>query len=583
MSHWLERILSEFQVDLSPLWIAADPDGLLLDERILSALSERGFEVLPFNDSVGFRAEYEERYREAWDRGETGTAPSLILHCQTSDIDSLPWDYLRQARKVALGLANLFPKLNYGVIRQIGNEHLDSLYAASLKHADHVLGERDTKDFILTHIFKISPHLINRAEDFWHQLIRLHYRQTDLPDILANRLAEVLSEKETFKNLHISELFTSRSKTFRLLQEAWEGFVRSRFALEEKPILSYTPKNAIPFEHDDVRVMVDSLFLDGALHPVTVQSSTSHWPDWMKVGIVQDPLAMKALVEQGAKALQLDLPGENSSFRDWGLFATRYAELVSRWHSLEAGQADSISQTIKALQRQSDDHLQAWVRKHYALLPSVSIVRAPVMLHHIPRFLSMRHAENAGQKLALVVMDGLALDQWITIRDGLSAKAPQFSFEEGTCFAWLPSLTSVSRQALFSGLTPRGFAESIQTTNQEKALWLKFWQDHGLRASDIYYRRSIKRVDELVALESDLNNADAKVVGLVVDTVDAIMHGAVLGKRGIANQIQTWCESGFIQQLFSTLLDAGYRGLKSNGTETYAKDRQCFPLAGLAA
>ena len=161
MSHWLERILSEFQVDLSPLWIAADRDGLLLDERILSALSERGFEVLPFNDSVGFRAEYEERYREAWDRGETGTAPSLILHCQTSDIDSLPWDYLRQARKVALGLANLFPKLNYGVIRQIGNEHLDSLYAASLKHADHVLGERDTKDFILTHIFKISPHLIN--------------------------------------------------------------------------------------------------------------------------------------------------------------------------------------------------------------------------------------------------------------------------------------------------------------------------------------------------------------------------------------------------------------------------------------
>jgi protein gp37 len=29
--------------------------------------------------------------------------------------------------------------------------------------------------------------------------------------------------------------------------------------------------------------------------------------------------------------------------------------------------------------------------------------------------------------------------------------------------------------------------------------------------------------------------------------------------------------------------DSGYRGLKSNGTETYAKDRQCFPLAGLAA
>jgi len=398
------------------------------------------------------------------------------------------------------------------------------------------------------------------VEDFWHQLIRLHYRQTDLPEILANRLAEVLCEKETFKHLHVSELFTSRSKTFRLLQEAWEGFVHSRFALKETPIPPYTPKNAVPFEHDDVRVMVDSLFLDGALHPVTVQGSTSHWPDWMKVGIVQDPLAMKALVEQMAKALQLDMPCENSSFRDWTQFATRYAELVSRWHSLEAGQADSISQTIKALQRQSDDHLQAWVRKHYGVLSSVSIVRAPVMLHHVPHFLAKRHhGVNAGQKIALVVMDGLALDQWIAIREWLSAHAPRFSFEEGTCFAWLPSLTSVSRQALFSGLTPRGFAESIHTTNQEKTLWLKFWQDNGLRASDVYYRRSIKRVDELVAMESDLNNAGAKVVGLVVDTVDEIMHGAVLGKRGIANQIQTWCESGFIHRLFSILLDTGYR------------------------
>ena len=583
MSHWLERILSEFQTDLSPLWVAADPDGLLLDERLLSALSERGFEVLPFNDSVVFRAEYEERYREAWDRGQTGipvgaglpankydsdggidrrqadSYRNLILHCQASDIDSLPWDYLRQARMVALGLANLFPKLNYAVIRQIGNEHLDSLYTASLKHADYVLGERDTKDFVLIHIFHISPHLINRVEDFWRELLRLHYRQTDLPDILANRLAEVLIEKEAFKHLHVSELFTSRSKTFRLLQEAWEGFVQARFALEELPIQPYNTKNAVPFEHDDVRVMVDSLFLDGALHPVVVRCAISGLPDWMSVGIVQDPLAMKKRVEEGAKALQLDLPGENSSFRDWGLFATRYAELVSRWHSLEVGQADSISQTIKALQRQSDDHIQSWVRKHYAVLPSVSIARAPVMLHHVPRFLRMRHAEDAGQKLALVVMDGLALDQWITIREWLSSQAPQFSFEEGTCFAWLPSLTSVSRQALFSGLTPRGFAESIQTTNQEKAMWFKYWQDHGLRAADIYYRKSIKRVDDLVALESDLNNADAKVLGLVVDTVDEIMHGAVLGKRGIAGQIQTWCESGFIQQFFSILLDKGYR------------------------
>ena len=40
--------------------------------------------------------------------------------------------------------------------------------------------------------------------------------------------------------------------------------------------------------------------------------------------------------------------------------------------------------------------------------------------------------------------------------------------------------------------------------------------------------------------------------------VDEIVHGAVLGKRGIASQIETWCESGFVDQLFSLLLDKGF-------------------------
>jgi len=43
-----------------------------------------------------------------------------------------------------------------------------------------------------------------------------------------------------------------------------------------------------------------------------------------------------------------------------------------------------------------------------------------------------------------------------------------------------------------------------------------------------------------------------------VDTVDEILHGAVLGKRGIAAQITSWCESGFVERLFSLMLDNGF-------------------------
>jgi hypothetical protein len=131
-------------------------------------------------------------------------------------------------------------------------------------------------------------------------------------------------------------------------------------------------------------------------------------------------------------------------------------------------------------------------------------------------------------------------------------------FDENTCFAWLPTLTSVSRQALFSGLRPREFADSIETTSKEPQHWTRFWQDHGLRANEVLYRKSLKRTDDLPELEAQLSNPTVKIAGLVVDTVDEIIHGAVLGKRGVAAQIGSWCDSGFVDRLFAMLLENGF-------------------------
>ncbi len=47
MSQWIERILSRFTADLDRLWVACDPDDVLLDERLLAELRSRGFEASP--------------------------------------------------------------------------------------------------------------------------------------------------------------------------------------------------------------------------------------------------------------------------------------------------------------------------------------------------------------------------------------------------------------------------------------------------------------------------------------------------------------------------------------------------------
>lgn len=560
MTAWVDRILKEFPVDLARLWIVADPDDVLLDEQVLSGLRERGFEVLPFEDSIAFRAEYEERYRAAWDRGESGLSRALILHLRGMNVGDLPWDYLRQARKLSLSLAELFPKLSYAVVRQLGSEMLPSLFEAQVRHAHQSLGEAATKEFVLTHIFRISPHLITRPEDFWRELLRLHYRGLALPPVLAQHVGQVVGEHNAFKGIPIAELFSHKSITLRVVQDAWYRYL-TKLGLTGtrtgEPSPDYVAKIDLPFDHHDVRVIVDSMFLDGTLHPLVVQGVPATLPEWAKAGVVQDPASMRNLVLEGIKNLRGELPTIESPHRDWTHFSRRLGEVISRFHGLNAARAESLKDAMQDLVVSADDRLREWIGKHYADLPSLPAAKGPIMVHHVPRYLAMRRG-NGEEKIALVVFDGLAVDQWIQIRESVINRSQRLMFDENACFAWLPTLTSVSRQALFSGQRPREFAESIESTSQEPAQWTRFWQDHGLRANEVLYRKSIKRSDDLPALEIGLTNPSVKAAGLVVDTVDEIIHGAVLGKRGIAAQIANWCESGFVDRLFSLLLDHGF-------------------------
>ena len=561
MSRWMDRILREFPADLSRLWIAADPDDVLLDEPVLSNLRDRGFEVLPFEDSVAFRTEYEERYRSAWEAGETPPARALILHLRNTEVDDLPWDYLRSSRRASLGLADIFPKLSYSVVRQIGSEHFESLFEAQGQHLPQPLGDGATKDFVLTHIFRISPYLIFRPEDLWRELLRLYYRSDGLPSILAKHVATVLAAQPAFAGLPIDELFSSKSFLLRVMQSAWDRFLGQQGVTglrSANPNLSdYTPVASIPFEHPDVRTIVDSMFLDGTLQPLEAKERPTGLPEWMRVGIVEDPNALEKLVVEGAMRLADELPTIEASHREWAQLAKRLGEVIFRFHGLASERAEAVGKQVEAAQIAADNRLRAWVTRHYADLPSLPAAKGPVMVHHVPRFLSLRHNPRDA-RIALLVFDGLAMDQWVQIRECLARRAPELAFEESACFAWLPTLTSVSRQALFSGLRPREFANSIETTSQEPALWSRYWQEHGLRGNEVLYRKGIKHTAQLPDLASSISDPTVRVAGLVVDTIDEIVHGAILGKRGISSQISSWCETGFVERLFRLLLNEGF-------------------------
>lgn len=560
MSAWTDRILQEFPAELSRFWIACDPDNLLLGERVLHGLRERSFEVLPFEDSVAFRTEYEERYHSAWDRSEEGPTKALILQLRGTDLSALPWDYIRIGRKVSLSLADLLPRLSYSVVRQIESEHHESLFLAHNEHAKQSLGEGATKDFILTHIFRVSPYLISRPEDFWREVLRLHYHGSALPDVLATHVAKILSNT-SLGDLPITDLLSSKSYAMHVVQDAWGRFL-SQYDVRSEGIANNDAPDAlsevsIPFEHPDVRLIIDTMFLDGTLQPIAASSSRAELPDWVRVGLVDDPNALAALVGEGVKKIAADLPKIEATHRDWVETTRRLGEVISRFNGLSTTLAEPIRHQLRNLQFEADERFKDWIVRNYANLSSLPAAKGPVMLHHVPRYLALRR-HSGEDRVALLVFDGLAMDQWVQIREHLSNCIHDFSPDESGCFAWLPTLTSVSRQALFSGLKPREFAASIETTSKEPSLWTRFWQDQGLRPSEVFFRKGLKKTDQLVELEDEISRPTTKVVGLVVDMIDEIVHGAMLGKRGIVGQIKAWCETGFVERLFRLLASHGY-------------------------
>ena len=298
------------------------------------------------------------------------------------------------------------------------------------------------------------------------------------------------------------------------------------------------------------------MFLNGTLHPEVVQGVPSDFPMWARIGFVRDPDEQRNLVVKLIQGIQATFPAGDSGDRHVQ-FARRLGEVNAKFHLLDIARAESIKGSVHELQNAADERLRDWIASHYADLPSLPTIKGPVMVHHVPRFLSIRR-ELGEAKIALLVFDGMAIDQWPHVREGLAKQAPHISFDESACFAWLPTLTSVSRQAMFSGLRPREFPDSIESTAQESTQWSRFWQDQGLRPNEVFYRKGIKRSDQLADLRASLDEPMIKIAGIVVNTIDDFVHSAFLGKRGIANQIANWVESGFVEELLALLLHKGF-------------------------
>jgi len=565
MTDWREPILQEFTPQVARLTLVADPDGLLLEERILEGIRARGFELMPFADHIAFRYAYESKFRSRWDRGEPMDLVA-VLHTQASALGALPYDLLQAGRRLAFTLGDIFPNLSYPVVAALDRGDWDILYEAQRRHAPGPLGDNATKAFVLRHVFEIAPELIKQPADLLRTLLRRHYRGQRIPALLDQRLIQLLRDHPTFDDWPLEILLPDREAFFSFLQERWPLFLDrlaptgQTKAREDRPGygLVFQGPVELPFDHHDIRIYLDTLFLEGQLHAVPHEQAPTLAATWVSMGVRIDPSADRSRrLARLTDSLQTSLPAEDARHGDWFHFARGWAELILLAHAPGEPIAAATSASLKNLQAQVDAGFTAWLLKRYAGLINLPPV-PPVMLHHLPRFLARRVGEDRGLKLALLVVDGLALDQWLVVREVLLARQPGLHFQEHAVFAWIPAVTSISRQATFAGKPPLFFPNSLQTTDREPALWAQFWADQGLAPNEVIYLRGLGD-GSLDRLAEALSHPKVRIAGLVIDKIDKIMHGMELGTAGMHNQVRQWAQHPYLNALLELLLNRGFQ------------------------
>ena len=375
------------------------------------------------------------------------------------------------------------------------------------------LGERATKDFVLEHVFGIAVDLIQSPVDLMKTLLSRHCRSVTFPKALDDHVVASLRNKAIFNTWPLEDIVPDRELFFKFLQREWKQYVT--VTSEESTV--------VPFGDYDIRVYMDTLFAEGRLEQVHVES-VEGLPDWVLPGVSFDRQANDARrLAWLLQEIRRSLPEASASHRDWQHTAVLWAEMQVLRFKLNI---DSVAENeIEQLHDEVEDRFARWMLARYGSLASLPYTERPVMVHHVSRHLAYQRAKGLVGRVALLVIDGLSLDQWLIIRDFMREKHPAWRFEEGQVFAWVPTLTSVSRQSLFAGDPPMYLEKAIMSTSKEESLWCRLWEDSGVRGRPRLLRK--KQDDSKLQESRDLLEQRPEVVsGYRQGGQDPSWHGA---------------------------------------------------------
>ena len=190
------------------------------------------------------------------------------------------------------------------------------------------------------------------------------------------------------------------------------------------------------------------------------------------------------------------------------------------------------------LDKEISENFNEFIFSSYKGLTGRNSSKAPIILSKTMDFILMKQ-----RKFALIVMDGMSVADWQVI----SKEFERIDYAINYSFALIPTLTSISRQSLFSGKLPVEI-ENPFNLSKEKNLFIEKCKEYGYKQENIKYYRGY---------DVELSYKD-KCVGIVINDIDDLVHSQLQGYDGMYRDIKYLAKSNKLQKLITNLYIKGY-------------------------
>ena len=222
------------------------------------------------------------------------------------------------------------------------------------------------------------------------------------------------------------------------------------------------------------------------------------------------------------------------SHRDWTPVAISYGKAAMFQHSGIALRG------FYKKQQQIESAFVKWIEAKYGMLSGVVDRKRPVLLSKVNDFI-----RKGNDKIALIVMDGMSFENFFTIQRMLEHEP--FTYDVQASFSFFPTVTSVARQSIFSGKLPQEHSKPFSLENEEKQ-WFAYWREHGYRDQEIAF---FKEEEPEIPIQT-------KVVGIVVNICDDLMHDELQGLSGLQQGVENWVKNMHLVKLLQKLQERGF-------------------------